>query len=70
MPSVPRELLSPATRIALRELAAEVAVRHIDNVWQSEQFAPATDPAALNLSERRAAFQALHSGRCDQVKSS
>jgi hypothetical protein len=52
-----RELIRPATRIALRELTASIAVRLIDNLWQSEQFAPATDPTTLGLSERRAAFQ-------------
>lgn len=47
----------PAAQIALRELAGSVVVRHLDALWQSEQFAPATDPTTLDLSERRAVFQ-------------
>lgn len=47
-----RELLSPATRIALRELVTNIPVRHIDNLWQAEGFAP--DP----LTSERLRFEA------------
>jgi Abortive infection C-terminus len=52
-----RELIALATRIAFRELAGRVVIRDIDNLWQAEGFAPASDPTTLPMSERRAVFQ-------------
>ncbi|WP_083502542.1 abortive infection family protein [Sphaerimonospora mesophila] len=57
-----RELLSPATRIALRELVSTIPVRQINNLWQAEGFAP--DPLTYErleieavLGDRQRLFQ-------------
>ncbi|MFI6883827.1 abortive infection family protein [Streptosporangium canum] len=58
--STPRELIGPAVRIALRELATSIPLRSIHNLWQSEGFAPKVsfdDEFAPKPGERRQAFQ-------------
>ncbi|RSN46891.1 hypothetical protein DMH08_34935 [Actinomadura sp. WAC 06369] len=58
MSSSRRELISPAARIAARELASGVVLRDIDNLWESQGFAPGPTPfLETGLGQRRERFQ-------------
>lgn len=50
------ELVSRATRRAFRELAPNIVLREIDDMWQDEGFAPA-EPSTLTTGERRSLYQ-------------